>query len=259
MAIRWRRSARRPTDRVRAAVSARVPAAASVPVRAAVSVPAKAAASAAACSASAAALPLRLCSSRSSRSTPKKPARRSTRAPCCCTYRSRPDGKATNIRVLRSLGLGLDEKAIEAVKQWKFKPGYKDGKPVTVEATDRSQFPAAVRHRSRRKRRSGTDDFFTCQFALLALRARADPPEVVVRVDAGVVAVAPVDADGVVAHRLHVQHLQRRLVHLERVRLGRFGLAAAACRARRCRWRRGTRRAGSAARTRCGGRPSNRS
>jgi len=43
-------------------------------------------------------------------------------------------GRATNIKVQRSLGLGLDEKAIEAVKQWKFKPGYKDGKPVTVAA-----------------------------------------------------------------------------------------------------------------------------
>jgi TonB family protein len=46
-----------------------------------------------------------------------------------------PSGKATNIRVQHSLGLGLDEKAVEAVKQWKFKPGYKDGKPVTVAAT----------------------------------------------------------------------------------------------------------------------------
>ncbi len=44
-------------------------------------------------------------------------------------------GKATNIKVVRSLGLGLDEKAMEAVRQWKFKPGYKDGKPVTVAAT----------------------------------------------------------------------------------------------------------------------------
>ena len=46
-----------------------------------------------------------------------------------------PSGHATNIRVARSLGLGLDEKAIEAVRKWKFKPGYKDGKPVTVAAT----------------------------------------------------------------------------------------------------------------------------
>jgi len=45
-----------------------------------------------------------------------------------------PSGRATNLQVVRSLGLGLDEKAIEAVKQWKFKPGYKDGKPVPVSA-----------------------------------------------------------------------------------------------------------------------------
>ena len=46
-----------------------------------------------------------------------------------------PDGRADHMRVVRSLGLGLDEKAMEAVRQWKFKPGYKDGKPVTVAAT----------------------------------------------------------------------------------------------------------------------------
>ena len=44
------------------------------------------------------------------------------------------DGMAHNIRILRSLGLGLDEKAVEAVKQWKFSPGKKDGKPVRVAA-----------------------------------------------------------------------------------------------------------------------------
>jgi TonB family protein len=46
-----------------------------------------------------------------------------------------PSGRAVNPRVVRSLGLGLDEKAMEAVRQWKFKPGYRDGKPVTVAAT----------------------------------------------------------------------------------------------------------------------------
>jgi len=45
-----------------------------------------------------------------------------------------PSGKATNMKVLHSLGLGLDEKAMEAVKKWKFKPGLKDGKAVTVQA-----------------------------------------------------------------------------------------------------------------------------
>jgi TonB family protein len=46
-----------------------------------------------------------------------------------------PNGNAVSPRVMKSLGLGLDEKAMEAVKQWKFKPGYKDGKPVAVAAT----------------------------------------------------------------------------------------------------------------------------
>jgi periplasmic protein TonB len=46
-----------------------------------------------------------------------------------------PNGNAINPKVMKSLGLGLDEKAVEAVKQWKFKPGYKDGKPVAVAAT----------------------------------------------------------------------------------------------------------------------------
>ncbi len=45
------------------------------------------------------------------------------------------DGKAHNMKVVRSLGLGLDEKAMEAVTKWRFRPGYKDGKPVTVAAT----------------------------------------------------------------------------------------------------------------------------
>jgi TonB family protein len=44
-----------------------------------------------------------------------------------------PDGRPREIKVLRSLGLGLDEKAIEAVKSWKFEPALKDGKPVAVQ------------------------------------------------------------------------------------------------------------------------------
>lgn len=46
-----------------------------------------------------------------------------------------PDGIVRRVRVLRSLGLGLDEKALEAVRQWKFRPGMKNGVPVPVAAS----------------------------------------------------------------------------------------------------------------------------
>jgi TonB family protein len=45
-------------------------------------------------------------------------------------------GNPQNIHVARALGMGLDEKAIEAIRQYKFKPAMKDGKtPVPVQIT----------------------------------------------------------------------------------------------------------------------------
>ena len=44
----------------------------------------------------------------------------------------RPDGTASDISVKRSLDPVLDNEAIEALKQWRFTPGSRDGKPVPV-------------------------------------------------------------------------------------------------------------------------------
>jgi len=44
-------------------------------------------------------------------------------------------GNPRDLKVIRPLGLGLDQKAIEAVEKWKFRPGMKDGRAVPVQAT----------------------------------------------------------------------------------------------------------------------------
>jgi protein TonB len=50
------------------------------------------------------------------------------------------DGRPREVKVTRSVGLGLDEKAIEAVKTWKFEPAMKDGKPVAVQISVEVEF-----------------------------------------------------------------------------------------------------------------------
>lgn len=45
------------------------------------------------------------------------------------------DGKPSNIVVTKKLGMGLDEKAVEAVRKWKFEPGRRYGRPVTTHLT----------------------------------------------------------------------------------------------------------------------------
>lgn len=50
------------------------------------------------------------------------------------------DGKPVNMRVARALGLGLDEKAMEAVAQWRFRPASKAGKAVVSSAVVQVSF-----------------------------------------------------------------------------------------------------------------------
>jgi protein TonB len=47
----------------------------------------------------------------------------------------RPDGLAHDINVITAPDSGLAAKAVEAVGQWKFQPGTKDGEPVAIKAT----------------------------------------------------------------------------------------------------------------------------
>ena len=42
------------------------------------------------------------------------------------------DGRVGNVRIVRGLGAGLDQKAAEAVRQWRFNPARRQGTPVDV-------------------------------------------------------------------------------------------------------------------------------
>jgi protein TonB len=42
----------------------------------------------------------------------------------------RKDGRVDVLQLVRSLGFGLDQNAIEALKQWRFRPAMKDGRPI---------------------------------------------------------------------------------------------------------------------------------
>ena len=55
------------------------------------------------------------------------------------------DGRATDIHVSKGLGLGLDEKAVEAVRTWRFRPALgPDGKPATVRQTIEVTLPPVL-------------------------------------------------------------------------------------------------------------------
>jgi TonB family protein len=49
-------------------------------------------------------------------------------------------GRPRDLKVVRGLGFGLDAKALEAVRQWRFQPALKDGKPVDVQISVEVEF-----------------------------------------------------------------------------------------------------------------------
>lgn len=50
------------------------------------------------------------------------------------------EGMPSKIVVVRPLGYGLDEKAVEALSQWRFEPATEDGKPIPVRANVEMNF-----------------------------------------------------------------------------------------------------------------------
>jgi TonB family protein len=50
------------------------------------------------------------------------------------------DGHVRDVEVVRSLGYGLDENAVDAVRRWEFQPALKDGTPVEATVPIECQF-----------------------------------------------------------------------------------------------------------------------
>jgi TonB family protein len=66
-----------------------------------------------------------------------------------------PDGTVSDVKMVHSLDptYGLDRVTVESVKQWKFKPGMKDGQPVAVRVTIKNAFTLHAVQRGKRPRR----------------------------------------------------------------------------------------------------------
>ena len=58
------------------------------------------------------------------------------------------DGIPRDVRVARSIGMGLDEKAVEAIRKWTFEPALKDGQPVPVQINVEVSFKLHHGHRN---------------------------------------------------------------------------------------------------------------
>ena len=69
------------------------------------------------------------------------------------------DGTAANFQVTRSVGYGLDEKAVDSFRQARFTPGMKEGKPVPTRVQAEIAFPVGP-ERASKTWYSGAMDFY---------------------------------------------------------------------------------------------------
>jgi TonB family protein len=84
------------------------------------------------------------------------------------------NGLASDIAVLSPLGFGLDENAEAALRQWKFQPGMKEGKPVPIAATVEVHFRFQDRWYDERAERQRTSYNLALRHIQLADKGQAD-------------------------------------------------------------------------------------
>jgi len=108
------------------------------------------------------------------------------------------DGTLRDVHVSKSLGLGLDQKAVEAVESWQFAPGSMDAKPVPVLTTVAVNFQLLTGRSDWRMTRA-TFDGPPRELETADYTPSPEPPEYA---DVGV--SFDIDAQGVPRH-LHVE------------------------------------------------------
>ena len=69
------------------------------------------------------------------------------------------DGHVAAPRVINGLGFGLDQNALVALRQWQFRPGTRDGRPVEMTAADRYRVQPPQRGAQRTDRQRHGDSY----------------------------------------------------------------------------------------------------
>jgi TonB family protein len=71
---------------------------------------------------------------------PQEARRAKNQGTCILSLTIGTDGLPHDIKVVRGLGMGLDESAVATARTWRYQPARKDGKPVEVQSEVRVAF-----------------------------------------------------------------------------------------------------------------------